>query len=236
MLKLKALILKEVKAYFHTALGYILASLFGISANFLFLKDLFLRDDATMRPFFETSIWLFVLFIPAASMRIFSEEKNSNTIEILFTLPVSEAKVVISKLISIAFFSFVCIAMTFPIPVALFFLADIQILPILIAYIGLFLFGIFFASISMFFSALTKSYVTAFILSTLSIFVWIIAGSDFFSDTIPKSAYDIIISFSPMHHFEQFVKGVIDIRSLFFCFSGIMLFVFLTVIECKKRK
>src|SRR3989344_4919032 len=65
---------KELSFYFNNPIGYIIAILFSVFAQFLFIKDLFLRGDSSMRPFFDLLPWLFLIFVPALSMRMFAEE------------------------------------------------------------------------------------------------------------------------------------------------------------------
>ena len=94
---MKNLYKKELNYYLNNPIGYIVVVLFAVFANFLFVKDIFVIGSASMRPFFSILPWLFLVFIPALSMRTLSEEKRVNSIEILLTLPVSETQVVLAK-------------------------------------------------------------------------------------------------------------------------------------------
>jgi len=85
---------KELSYYLSNSVGYIILILFAGFANFLFVKDVFLLGSVSMRPFFSVIPWLFMIFVPAISMRSISEERRTNTIETLLTLPVSETQIV----------------------------------------------------------------------------------------------------------------------------------------------
>src|SRR3989344_5665671 len=94
---MKNLYKKEIAYYLNNPIGYIVVILFAVFANFLFVKDIFVVGSASMRPFFSFLPWLFLVFVPALTMRILSEEKRVNTLEVLLTLPVSETQVVLAK-------------------------------------------------------------------------------------------------------------------------------------------
>lgn len=233
---MKALFKKELSYYLNNPLGYIVLILFAVFANYLFVKDIFVLGSASMRSFFGILPWLFLVFIPALSMRIFSEEKRVNTIEVLLTLPISETQVVLAKFFCLLTLTAISLVLTLSLPISLSFLTKINIVEILVGYLGsLFLAGAFI-SLSMFFSNLTKNQVVAFLLSVLSIFFLLVLSTDYFSTVLPKVVQDFLIYFSPIFHLQNFAKGVIDLRSLFYFFSLTILFLFLTIIDLEKRK
>src|SRR4030065_469479 len=81
---MKYLYKKELNYYLNNPIGYIVLVLFAVFANFLFVKDIFIVGSASMRPFFNFLPWLFLIFVPALTMRIISEEKRVNTIDVFF--------------------------------------------------------------------------------------------------------------------------------------------------------
>ncbi len=226
---------KELTYYFSNPVGYIVAILFAVFANFLFVKDLFLRGDSSMRPFFDILPWLFLIFIPALTMRIFAEEKRSNTIEILLTLPIVEAVVVMAKFTALLTFSAVALLLTISLPTTLMFVGRLYLPTIAISYFGAFLLSAVFVSISMFFSSLTKNQIVAFLLSILTIFFLIIAGGDFLVSFVPRFILENLNSFSPLYHYGSFLKGLIDLRSVLYFLSLTVLFIFLTTINIERR-
>ena len=232
---MKTVIKKELLFYFSNPTGYIVAFLFAVFANFLFIKDLFLRGDSTMRPFFDSLPWLFLFFIPALSMRIFSEEKRLNTIETLISLPIKESTIVISKLYSLAIFLVVTMSLTFSIPITLTFISRIYIPEVIVGYFGSLLLGFSFISLGIYFSSLTKNQIISYLLSTIICFFLLIIGSDFFVGIFPRIIQEILSYLSPTYHFNNFIKGIVDLRSVVYFLSFIFLFTFLTVINLKKR-
>ena len=233
---MKYLYKKELNYYFNNPIGYIVVILFAVFANFLFVKDIFLVGSASLRPFLGLLPWLLMIFIPALTMRILSEEKRTNTIEVLLTLPVSETQIVLAKFLALFNLLGIGLLLTVGLPLSLRLLTKIYLPEILIGYVGLLLLGGALISLSMFFSSLTKNQVVAFLSSTMVIFVFLVLSTDFTASVLPKIIQDWLSYFAPVYHLQNFVKGVIDLRSIFYFCSLTILFLFLTVIDLEKRK
>jgi len=232
---MKNLFKKELNSYLNNPLGYIIIVLFGIFANLFFVKDIFIINSASLQPFFSLLPWFLLIFIPAVAMRSFAEEKRNNTLEILLTLPYSETQIVLSKFLSILTVLFLALLLTFSLPISLLFLTKIYIPEVIVGYLGALFLGASFASLSIFFSTKTKNQVVAFLSSLLCLFFLLVLGSDFLASFLPKIFQDFFSYFSPSYHFQNFMKGVLDIRSVFYFFSLTILFLFLTVLELEKR-
>jgi len=227
---------KEINYYLNNPIGYIIVILFAIFANFLFIKDIFTVGSASLRPFYALLPWLFMVFVPALTMRIFSEEKRNNTIEILLTLPVSETQLVLAKFSALCTVILIGLLLTMGLPVSLSFLTKMYLPEIVIGYIGSLLMAALYISISMFFSVNTKNQIIAFLLSVISIFILVVIGTDFMANIFPKVILDFLSYFTPGYHFQNFVKGVIDLRSVTYFVSGILVFLLLTIVSLEKRE
>jgi len=226
---------KELSYYLNNAVGYIVLVLFGVFANFLYIKDIFVVGSASLRPFFGILPWLMMVFIPALSMRIFAEEKRANTMEILLTLPVSETQIVVAKFFSLLTWATVGLALTLGLPISLGFLTKIYYPEIIVGYIGQLLMIAAFISMGMFFSSLTKNQITAFLSALIVFFILLVLGSDFFATISPKFIQDGLLIFTPIYHLQNFTKGVVDLRSVFYFLSLTVVFIFLTVVNLEKR-
>ncbi len=229
------LIKKEISYYLNNPVGYIIVALFGVFANFLFVKDIFLNGSASMKPFFGLLPWLFMVFVPAITMRSLSEEKRVNTIETLLSFPISEAQIVIAKFISLVILISAALLLTVGLPVSLSFLSGLYLPELLVGYLGAILLGASFAAMSLLFSSLTKNQVVAFLISVTAIFVLVVISTDFAASTLPKFVIDNATLYSPVYHLQNFAKGVIDLRSVFYFLSFISLCCFLTIIDLEKR-
>lgn len=188
-----------------------------------------------MRPFFGILPWLMIVFVPALTMRTIAEEKRENTIEILLTQPISETQIVLSKFFALLTLIGIGLSLTVGLPISLAFLTKVYLPEILIGYFGLLLLGAGLISLSMFFSSQTKNQVVAFLLSTLVAFFLLVLSTDFTASVLPKFIQDVLSYFTPFYHLQNFIKGLIDLRSLFYFFSLTTIFLFLTVIQLEKR-
>jgi ABC-2 type transport system permease protein len=221
---LKALYKKEISYYLNNPVGYIILILFGVFANFWFVKDIFVVGTASMRAFFDFTPWLLLLFIPALTMRIFAEEKRNNTIEVLLTLPVSERQIVWAKFHALLTLVGIGLLLTISLPLTLAFLAKVYLPEVIVGYLGLLLLSAFLISLSMIFSLLSKNQVVAFLSSLLAGFFLFVLGSEFLSNFLPKIVLDLFIYYTPLYHLFSFNRAVLDLRSIVYFVSSTIAF------------
>jgi ABC-2 type transport system permease protein len=233
---MKTLYRKELNYYLNNPIGYIVVVLFAVFANFLFVKDLFLVGSASMRSFFAILPWLLMIFIPALTMKILAEEKRTNTLEVLLTLPISETQIILAKFFALITVVSLAFVLTIALPVSLGFLTKMYLPEIFIGYLGSILLAASFVGLSMFFSGQTNNQVVAFLASVLTIFVLLVLSTDFTASILPKIIQDFLSYFSPGYHLQNFIKGVVDLRSIFYFLSMITLFLMTTIIDLEKRK
>ena len=237
---MKSLIKKELGHYFNNPFGFIVLIVFGLFANFLFVKDLFVIGTVSMRQFFAIVPWVTMIFIPAIAMRSLAEEKRLNTIEILRTLPVTETQIVLAKFVSLLLVSTVGLVLTIGLPISLYSLGSsvgsaLYLPEVFIGYIGLVAYFAMGLAISMFFSGMTNNQVVALLLSSVTLFLLNLVGTDFVATVLPKIAQDVLVNLSPINHLDVFVKGILDMRSVFYFVSTTTIFLFLTIIDLEKR-
>lgn len=226
---------KELSYYLNNPIGYIVIILFAVFANFLFVKDIFVLGSASMRPFFAILPWLFMLFVPALTMRIMADEKRTNTLEVLLTLPVSETQIILAKFLALLTLVTFGLFLTISLPLSLSLLTKVYLPEIFVSYLGVFFLAMFFISLSMLFSSLTKNQVVAYLASALVLFLALVLSTDFFATVLPKFFQDFSTYFSPLYHLQNFTKGVIDFRSVFYFLSFTVIFLFLTIVDLEKR-
>jgi len=237
---MKALLKKEIQFYLNNPPGYIVIILFGVFANFLFVKVIFVSGSASLRPFFDILPWLFMVFIPAITMRMIAEEKRTNTMEILLSLPVSESQIIFAKFFAAFSLVFVGLLLTIGLPISMYVLtnqagASIYLPEVIVAYVGELLLAGSFIAISLFFSSMTKNQIVAFMASVVTAFFLIIFSTDFAASVMPAIVQSTFNYLSPVTQVSGFVKGVIDIRSVFYFVSFTILFLFLTIVDLEKR-
>lgn len=232
---MKALYKKELMQLLNSPVGYSVPIVFALFLGYLFMKDIFVVGSASLKPFFGIAPWLLFLYLPAISMRSLSEEKRANTIEILMTLPLSESAVVMAKILSLFTITVITLLLTVSIPLVLGFISPLSIAEILVGYGGLLLLSLLYLSFSLFISSKVGSQIASFSFSVLILFLVTTLSSDFLANILPKTVQDILIFGSPLLHLDNFVKGVVDLRSLSYFLVLIVLFFQLTVTELQKR-
>ncbi|MFW5704077.1 MAG: ABC transporter permease subunit [Patescibacteria group bacterium] len=232
---MKALFFKELRYYLDNPVGYIIIGLFAVLANFFFVKDIFVVGSASMRPFFELIPWLFLVFVPALSMRMIAEERRSNTIETLLALPVSELQIVLAKFLTLIALISIGLMLTLGLPIALVAVSDLYVPELLIGYLGLILCGGLFAAVSLFFSSLTRNQVVAFLSSIVVLFFFLVMSTDVIATVIPRAVMNVLQLFDPFTYLRMFFKGLLDIRAVIYFFSFSILLLLITVINVEKR-
>lgn len=233
---MKTLFKKEINYYLNNPLGYIIVILFAVFINFWVVKDVFVSSVASIKPFFNLLPWFLMIFVPALSMRIFAEEKKVNTIEVLLTLPLNEVTIFLAKFL--ALFILVCLGLvlTFGLPLFLAFFSHLSLVEVIVGYLGALLLSAVFISLSIFLSNKTKNQVIAFLLALIVNFILLVLTTDFLASIMPKIVLDLFNLYSPINHYQNFIKGLVDLRSLFYFLSFFLVFFLLTVIDLKRRK
>lgn len=221
--------------FLNSPVGYSVPVVFAIFLGYLFTKDVFIIGTASMKPFFSVAPWLLFILIPALSMRSISEEKKTNTMEVLLTLPLSEEKIVRAKFASIFTVLTITLALTFSIPLVLGFLAKLYMPEIIVGYVGLLLLSLSYLSFSLYISSRVSNQIASFALSVTALFLITTLSSDFLANLLPKAGQDLLLLVSPILHLDNFAKGVFDLRSLLYFVAFTLIFYQLTVKELQKR-
>ena len=226
-----ALFRRELQSYFATPVAYVFIVIFLVlmGAFTFYLGNFYERGQADLGPFFIFHPWLYLLLVPAITMRLWAEERKTGSIELLMTLPITPWQAVLGKYLAAWAFTGVALLLTFPIWITVNYLGDPDNGTIVAAYIGSFLMAGGFLAIGACLSATTRNQVIAFVITVVVCFVFLAAGFpmvlDFFTSWAPQILVDGIASLSFLTHFESISKGVIDLRDLIY--FGFLILAFL---------
>lgn len=233
---INAVMHKELKGYFNSPLAYIFMTVFLTVSSWLFFQGFFIVSMATMRPFFSMLPWIFLVLIPALTMRLWAEEQKMGTIESLLTAPVTEWEVVLGKFFASFGFLIFTLFLSIPLPILLFIIGDPDWGTIVGGYFGCIFLGGAYLAIGLWISSLTSSQITAFIFSVLTVFILFIIGEPVVLHSTPAFLAPFIKYLGMGSHFNSILKGVIDTRDIFYYLSLISFFLYLNVTSLNSRK
>src|SRR5712692_3391439 len=179
MRRIFAIFRRELVGYFATPLAYVFIVIFLVLAGVLtfFVGNFFERGQADLQAFFTFHPWLYLVLIPALSMRLWAEERKTGTIELFLTLPIRLSEAVLGKFLAAWCFAGIALALTFPFWLTVDFLGEPDHGVILAGYLGSWLMAGAILAIGAAVSATTKNQVIAFVVTVALVFVLIAAGT-----------------------------------------------------------
>ncbi|WP_199097403.1 ABC transporter permease subunit [Dyella sp. ASV21] len=213
---------RELRSYFVTPVAYVFLVIFLVLAGILtfYAGDFYERGQADLQPFFAMHPWLYLVLVPAVSMRMWSEEAKGGTLELLLSLPLSLAQAMLGKFLAAWLFIGLALLLTFPIWITVNYLGSPDNGVILAGYLGSWLMAGAFLAIGACLSAVTQSQVVAFVLTLVVCFLLILAGQpqvmEFFQGTLPRRMVNGIAHLSMLRHFEAISRGVLDLRDVLY--------------------
>jgi ABC-2 type transport system permease protein len=226
MSPVSAVLRRELRSYFVTPVAYVFLVIFLVLAGILtfYVGDFYERGLADLQPFFGMHPWLYLILVPAITMRMWAEEAKGGTLELLLTLPLSLWQAMLGKFLAAWLFIGLALVLTFPIWITVNYLGSPDNGVILAGYLGSWLMAGTFIAIGACLSALTRNQVVAFILTALVCVLLILAGQpqvlDFFQGALPRRLVNAVAHLSMLRHFEAISRGVLDLRDLvYFLFS-----------------
>jgi ABC-2 type transport system permease protein len=208
---------KEFTSYFVSPIAYIVISIFLLVTGWFFFTTFFLFNQANLRNFFALLPIIFSFVVPAITMRLFSEELNVGSYEILLTLPVRFRDVVLGKFFAAVLFIAAMLIPTLAYPITVSFLGQLDWGPVAGGYIGAVLLGAAFSSIGLFASSLTRNQIIAFIIGMAICFSLTLIDKMLFF--LPHSLLGFLEYLGADFHFENISKGIIDSRDILYFVS-----------------
>lgn len=232
---------RELRSYFATPVATVFIVIFLVLQGALTfnLGQFFDRGQADLNAFFTFVPWVFLLLIPAITMRLWAEERRLGTIELLLTLPLTQGQAVMGKFLAAWAFCAIALLLTFPFVIAVNILGSPDNGVIASGYVGCLLVAGAFLSVGAAMSAVTRNQVIAFVLAVAICFVFAIASNpiigDFLSGNIPALA-DFTRRIAVIDRFTDFTRGIIELRDVIYFATFIGFFLFLNTVLVDQRK
>jgi ABC-2 type transport system permease protein len=239
---IKTIMKRELGGYFTSPIAYVFLVIFLLLTVFFTFTvgNFFERGEASLVSFFTWHPWLYLFLVPAAGMRLWSEERRLGTMELLLTMPITTWQAIVGKFLASWLFLALALALTFPVVITVNYLGDPDNGVIISGYVGSLLLAGSYLSISCMTSALTRNQVISFIVSVMICLFLILAGYTPVTDLLVRWAnpvvVDVIAAFSVMTHFEGFQRGVLDIRDTVFFASVIGFALFTTGVIIRNQR
>jgi len=244
---------KEIKTYFSSPIAYAVMFVFSALVGFFFYSIMWWFNSQAMQlaqnpayyqqlninqqvysPLFGNMSIILLLMLPLLTMRLFSEEKKSGTVELLYTSPLSVWQIILGKYLASLIVLLAMLGLTGLLSIFTFAYGNPELTPLLAGYLGLFLMGAAFIAVGIFFSSLTENQIVSALLTfgTLLLF-WVLNWASSAAGGIAKSVLDYL---SVFQHLEDFTKGIVDTTHLVYYLSFVFLGLFLTHSVIQSRR
>ncbi len=212
---------KELKDYFISPIAYIVISIFLLVTGWFFFATFFYYNQADLRNFFDLLPITFSFFIPAVTMRLFSEELNVGSYEMLLTLPVTFNDILVGKFLAGVFFVAAALVPTLVYPICVAFMGQLDWGTVAGGYMGALLLGSAFTAVGLFASSLTRNQIIAFIVGMAICFTLTLIDKMLFF--FPRPMLGVIGYLGADFHFKNIAKGIIDSRDILYFLSIIFI-------------
>jgi ABC-2 type transport system permease protein len=234
---------KELRSYFASPIAFVIVGLFALLFGYFFSAYLyfFIRSSSEMQmgggrgpninqqmisAVLQNSAVIILFIMPMITMRTYSEEKRSGTIELLLTSPVTDVQIILGKFLGAMGLYLAMLAVTVLYIAILFIYGNPEWKPIIAGYLGLILMGGCFISVGLLISSVTKNQIVAGILTfTVFLMLWII---NWIGESSGPTTREVLNYLSITEHFNDFARGILDTKHIIYYLSFITFGLFLT--------
>ena len=224
---------KELEGYFGSPLAIIFLGTFLAVVLFIFfsVERFFARGIADVRPLFQWMPILLIFLLAALTMRQWSEEQRTGTMELLLTLPVDLIRLVLGKFLAVMILIAIALALTLPLPVTVSLIGRLDWGPVLGGYLAALLMAAAYAAIGLFISSRTDNQIVALISTILLGGLFYLVGTRGVTDFFGGSVSQVLWAFGTGSRFESIERGVIDLRDLVYYISLTGIFLLLNTVS-----
>ena len=229
---------KELKGYFGSpmALIFIGAFLAATLFSFFWVDTFFARGLADVRPLFRWMPALMIFLVAALTMRQWSEEQRSGTLEILLTLPVSPIQLIVGKFLAVLALVALSLALTLFLPISISLLGNLDWGPVIGGYLAALLLAAAYAAIGLFASSRTDNQIVSLISTVLLCGLFYLVGSSGVTDFAGNVLGEVLRSIGVGSRFESIQRGVVDLRDLLYYVSLTGVFLTLNALSLVSKR
>lgn len=229
---------KELWSFFASPVAYIFLGTYLAVSLFVFfwVETFFARNIADTRPLFDWMPVLLIFLVAALTMRLWSEERRSGTLELLLTLPLSSLQLVLGKFIASLALVALAVAMTLPLPLTVSLLGSLDWGPVFGAYLATLLLAAAYIAIGLFVSARTDNAIVSLIGTALICGLFYLLGSQSLTHLLGYQGGELFKLLGTGSRFESITRGVIDLRDLYYYLSIVGVFLSLNVLSLEQLR
>jgi ABC-2 type transport system permease protein len=229
---------KELSAYFSSPIALIFVGVFLVATliSFFTLDTFFARNIADVRPLFRRIPALMIILVPALTMRQWSEEQRSGTLEVLLTLPARRASLVMGKFAAVVALVVIALALTLYLPLSVSWIGDLDWGPVVGGYLAALLVAATYAAIGLFVSSRTDNQIVALIVTVLICVALYGIGTPAVVGLVSRTPGEILRAVGIGGRFESIERGVIDARDLVYYVSLTALFLVLNGLSLDAKR
>jgi ABC-2 type transport system permease protein len=237
-----ALVKRELQSFFLTPLALVFIVIFLLlSHSFVFyLGDLYEIGQANMQSYFRLLPWVCLLLMPALTMRSWSEEFRSGTIELLDALPIPTWQLVLAKFITLCSVSFSALALSFPLWLSLSWLGQPDHGVIILGYVGSAMMMAAMIAVGLCVSAFSENQLIDYIITSLILLLCLLAGYPLalnpIREVFSQTFVDLISSLSFLSHLQSITRGVLELRDMLFYLLTSLFWLIANVILLQAKK
>ncbi len=229
---------KELNSYFSSPMALIFVGVFLAATLFTFfwVDDFFARGLADLRPMFRWMPILMIFLAAALTMRQWSEEQQTGTLEVLFTLPMKLYQLILGKFLAALALVAVALALTLFLPISISIFGNPDLGPIVGGYLAVMLMASAYIAIGLFISSRTNNQIVSLILTMAVCGLLQLVGSSTITSLFSSNTAEIFRALGTGSRFESIERGVIDVRDLAYYLSLTLIFLFLNILSLDTKR
>ncbi len=232
------IVVKELGQFFRAPIAWLFLCTFLLISLFVFfwVEAFFARNIADVRPLFSWMPLLLIFLSAALTMKMWSEERRSGTLEHVLTQPVPLWQFVVGKFFACWILLALALLLTLPLPITVSFLGDVDWGPVWSGYIAALLLGGAYISMGLFISARCDNQIVSLILTVALASVFYLIGAGVLTNLVGNQTAEVMRSIGTGSRFESITRGVLDMRDLYYYLSLIVAFLALNIFALERGR
>lgn len=223
---------RELAGFFYSSIAYIFIGAFlAVSLFVVFWVDTFFaRNLADVRPLFQWMPLLLIFLVAAITMRMWSEERRSGTLEALLTTPVSIPKLILGKFLACFLLVAIALVLTLGLPITVSLIGPLDWGPVIGGYVAALLLASTYIAVGLYVSARTENQIVSLIISVLVCLALYLPGSHLLDAFFSMPVSRLLSLVGTGSRFDSITRGVLDLRDLYYYLSLALAFLVLNAV------